>query len=100
MHDELAADTLQHEVTILGVNTIGAESGVPDMCLGRDIPLLQDTAAAKVWESWHVTYRDVFVLDPDNHVITVYNLTEHDLSNPDNYATLKGILRDAAGVGP
>jgi hypothetical protein len=100
MHDELAAESLQQAVDILGVNFPGAESGIPDMCLGRDLPLLQDTTEADVWGAWEVTYRDVFVLDAENRVVTIYNLTDHDLGQPANYEALKGILRQAAGVAP
>lgn len=98
MQDELDADSLLLDVVISGVNGIGHESGIPSMCLGRDITLLQDVDAAKVWESWQVTYRDVFVLDEENKVVTIYNLTAHDLADSVNYGTLKTILRQTAGI--
>ena len=98
MRDSLAAENLAHEVAILGVNNKDAESGIPDMCARRDLPLLQDTAQADVWGSWNVTYRDVVVLDAQNRVITVYNLTQHDLGQPANYDSLRAILRAAAGT--
>jgi hypothetical protein len=98
MHDELATEGLVHEIDILGVNNTGAESGIPDMCLNRDLPLLQDTAPVNVWGTWHVTYRDVFVLDWDNRVVAIYNLTVHDLAQPANYEELKSVLREVAGV--
>ncbi len=80
------------------MNSQGAESGIPDMCLDRDLPLLQDTATANVWGVWAVAYRDVFVIDWDNRVVAIYNLTEHDLAQPANYAAMKDVLRQAAGV--
>jgi hypothetical protein len=97
MQDEIASEGLAREVALLGVNEKHAVSGVQDMCAGRDLPLLQDTAEADVWGSWNVTYRDVIVLDVENHVVTIYNLTDHDLALPANYEALKAILRAAAG---
>ena len=59
-----------------------------------------------VWGAWRVnnlrpeqpgvTYRDVIVLDRENRAVAVYNLTEHSLGDPANYAALKDILRAAA----
>ena len=83
-------------VAILGVNEHGHESGNESMCDGRDLPWLQDTEGTEVWSEWAVTYRDVIVLDPDRGVVDVYNLTEHDLANPDDYAELLQLLQDAA----
>jgi hypothetical protein len=96
MQDELDAEDLALEVRILMVNQRGAESGIPSACTGRDLALVQDTEAAKVWESWAVTYRDVVVLDAENRVASVYNLTAHDLADSTSYDALKGILRQAA----
>jgi hypothetical protein len=99
MQDELAADTLQLEVVISGVNHQASGAGVPDMCLGRDLPFLQDSDSTNVWTAWEVTVEDVFVLDEENKVVTVYNLGQpHDLADPVNYETLKSILRNTAGI--
>jgi len=98
MQDELAADTLNLEVVISGINHQASGSGVPEMCNGRDLPFLQDSDSTNVWTAWQVTERDVFVLDAENKVVTVYNLTQHDLGDPVNYQTLKTILRQTAGI--
>ena len=99
MQDELNADTLNLEVVISGINDPISVSGVPDMCAGRDLPFLQDADSTDVWGSWQVTERDVFVLDAENKVVTVYNLNPpHDLADPVNYETLKTILRQTAGI--
>ncbi len=63
------------------------------------MPWLQDTPQANVWRTWKVTNRDVVMLDGENRVFRVYNLTDHDLSAAGNYAELRGILLAAAG-GP
>ena len=83
-------------IHILGVNFIGMESGNPIICAGRTLPWLQDVSAANVWNSWGVTFRDVVILDQNNKRVGVYNLTDHDLRVPANYAGLRALLISAA----
>ena len=83
-------------VRILGVNAVGQDSDNALMCSGRVLPWLQDTAQQNVWGSWNVTWRDVFVLDAQNRVLRIYNLTQYDLAITANYDTLKSILLNAA----
>jgi len=83
-------------VSILGVNETGQESANDLMCQGRTIPWLQDNATQNVWGHWNVQWRDVVVLDGDNHIITVYNLTSNDLALAANYAYLRDLLVQAA----
>jgi hypothetical protein len=66
------------------------------VCQGRTLPWLQDTPTVNVWGSWRVTWRDVVVLDADNKIVRVYNLTDNDLHDPAKYAELRGILLSAA----
>jgi hypothetical protein len=95
--DTEAAGTQGLPVKILGVNDVGQESGNSLIVAGRTLPWLQDVVQQSVWSSrWHVDWRDVFVLDPQNRKITVYNLTVHDLASPANYQELKSILKAAA----
>jgi hypothetical protein len=84
------------EVHILGVNGIGHESGNADTYAGRTTPWLQDVLGVDVWTAWAVTYRDVLILDENNVVVGVYNLTSNDLGIPDNYNALRGLLVSAA----
>jgi hypothetical protein len=100
MQDELDAEDLALDVRILMVNLRGAEAGIESACMGRDLCLAQDTEAEKVWESWAVEYRDVVILDAENRVLSVYNLTVHSLAESANYEALKGTLRQAANAGP
>ena len=81
---------------LFGVNVVGDEAWTAEAVAGRTIPYLQDVPAVDAWGSWQVTWRDVIVLDADNRVVRVYNLTDHDLGNPVNYAELRAILLDAA----
>ena len=97
MQQDLDLMALPLAVGILGVNGIGAESDNAEACNGKDIPWLQETAAEPVWTPWGVTYRDVIILDGDNVVIGVYNLTDHDLNVQANYDELKAMLAAAAG---
>jgi hypothetical protein len=83
-------------IRILGVNEIGQESGNSVIVQGRTIPWLQDVIGQGVWNNWHVTYRDVIVLDQDNQVVNVYNLSSNDLSDTTRYKELRTILLDAA----
>ncbi|MCK6550358.1 hypothetical protein L6R52_31265 [Myxococcota bacterium] len=77
------------------INGAGYEDAVPGMAERGNIPLLQDTAAANVWGAWAAAYRDVVILDRENRRIAVFNLTVHDLGQPDQYAALKQLLVDA-----
>ncbi|MFO0554149.1 MAG: hypothetical protein U0271_37560 [Polyangiaceae bacterium] len=94
MQDELTQAGL--DVAILGVNAAGLESGNANFCAGRDLPWLQETVAEPLWTDWAVTWRDVILLDANNQVITTYNLTQHNLADPANYAALYQLFATAA----
>ena len=81
---------------ILGINEVGHASGNESMCEGRDLPWLQDTVDEAVWTRWDPVYRDVIVLDGDNHPVGAYNLTDNDLSDPGNEQALVDLLVDSA----
>lgn len=87
-------------IQILGVNQAGYESGNATITAGRDLPWLQDVSTQDVWSAWAVVYRDVQILDQDNQLAGVYNLTEHDLSQADSYEALKNMLIEIAGGIP
>jgi hypothetical protein len=96
MQAELDQEGYAGQIEILGVNGIGLEAGNATICAGRALPWLQDTAEANVWTTWAVGYRDVWVLDGENKPLSVYNLTQHNLADPVQYAELKTILIGAA----
>ena len=83
-------------VKLLGVNRLSDAAGNAVACTDRDIPWLQDSVAEQVWTKWQVTYRDVCILDANNELIGVYNLTEHDLADASSYDELKLMLETAA----
>ncbi|MBK8164900.1 MAG: hypothetical protein IPK64_02930 [bacterium] len=97
MQDDLATDGVDG-VRILGINEAGYESGNTQMTTGRDLPWLQDTVPEPVWTSWDVTTRDVVILDGANRVLSIFNLTEHPLSDAANYAALKALLASSVGA--
>ena len=96
MQREIDAAHPPKPIHILGINAAGQESDNELMCQGRVLPWLQDTTSQRVWDSWQVTWRDVVVLDPENKVIRIYNLTEHNLGAAANYTELRNILLLAA----
>tara|TARA_Y100000766_G_C18349809_1_gene338900 strand:- start:25 stop:291 length:267 start_codon:yes stop_codon:yes gene_type:complete len=85
-------------VTIIGINEIGFESGNPLISSAGDMPMLQDVEAVNLWDSWAVTYRDVIIVGPDGKKVGVYNLTANNLNNDTPYAELKAMLLDAANL--
>ena len=62
------------------------------MVVDKDLPWLQDTPTQAVWSSWEPNYRDVFVLDDQNHFVSAFNLTMNQLSDVGNREALKVIL--------
>ncbi|MCP4870515.1 MAG: hypothetical protein GY898_17565 [Proteobacteria bacterium] len=87
-----------YDIQILGINQAGFEAGNADICDGRDLPWLQDTAAEDVWGVYAPVYRDVWVLDADNVLVGVFNLTGTSLAIPANYNTLRDLFLTAAGA--
>jgi hypothetical protein len=96
MQGELDSESPQNQIVILGVNQVGSEPGNPTMVSGRSLPWLQELAEHDVWEDWGATLRDAFLVDRDNHLVDVVNLTANDLSVPANYDALKAQLLDIA----
>jgi thiol-disulfide isomerase/thioredoxin len=93
---ELDAQHPNLGIAILAVNRTGYEAKVEAMAALGDIPLLQDTREEDCWHKWYVEYRDVIILDGDNHPFFTYNLTDNDLADPDVRTELIDRLLDAA----
>ena len=49
-----------------------------------------------MWGLWEVTYRDIWVLDADNELVGIFNLTGNSLGEAGNYETLRGLFEQAA----
>lgn len=101
MQAEIETQVGDGPLQILGVNEDGHAGSNAAMCEGRVLPWLQDRAEVDVWKKlWKPVYRDVVILDGDGRVHAVYNVTEHDLNNPANYAALKTLLLEAIAALP
>jgi hypothetical protein len=98
MQNELDVAGTLRPVQILGVNESCCASGNATITAGRDLPWLQEGQGDGVWAAWKVVYRDVFVVDHENKVVAIYNLTSNDLGVPANYAALKKLFVDAANA--
>ena len=96
MQTEPALTGLPLEVRILGVNGIGHEADNAENCAGRTLPWLQDVSAMSAWALWQITYRDVVILNDQNEIVAIYNLTDNDLGESANYDALLGLLVQAA----
>ncbi len=80
------------------MNAEGYDSGNGDLELVTDLPILQDDSTQLVWDQWGVVWRDVYVLDGDNEVYAVFNLTTYSLSDAGNYAALYDLFVEAASA--
>ncbi|MCA9729239.1 MAG: hypothetical protein KC729_16245 [Candidatus Eisenbacteria bacterium] len=96
MQRELDQESHAIPIHLLGINAMGLEAGNETICEGHMIPWLQEVEDTPIWSLWNVTYRDVVILDEHGVVVGIYNLSSHDLGDADNYATLLGMLKDAA----
>ena len=96
MQNELAIEEPGLAIQLLAINEDGFDSGLDTMSGEGDLPLLQDTDEASVWDDWDVTFRDVVILNSDNEQVGVFNLTTHNLSDAANYEELKALLIAAA----
>ena len=55
------------------------------------LPWLQDDET-DVWSLWNVTYRDVYIVAPDLTLVDIYNLTEYDLQDENDFEALKELI--------
>lgn len=98
MADELAVDHPEITVSIHHIDAIGYDAGLTGLEGYTDLPILQDDTTNDVWNNWGATWRDVYVLDGDNHVYAVFNLTTYSLADSANYAALYDLFVDAAAA--
>ncbi len=98
MQSDLDSSYPELEVQILGVNATGLATGNASITAGRDIPWLQDVPGVDVWDLWDVNYRDVIILDSNNALAGVFNLTTHGLHYAENYNALRELLIERSAV--
>lgn len=85
-------------IRILGVNATEQAAGNATMVAGRTLAWLQDQKPPNAWGLWQADWRDVIVIDDENKVVAIYNLTVHNLADSASYAELRNILLNAAGA--
>ena len=98
LQDELRTLHPELNIEIFGINHFDANSDLSNTqtTVGRELPWLQDTTDDRVWDFWGATWRDVRILDPQNRLYAVVNLTTSDLGIPTNREQLKNLLLEAA----
>ena len=92
MQQELSDTHPELAIQLLAVNEIGYHSGLDTMAALGNLPLLQDTPEAGVWDAWGAGFRDVVILNAANEQVASFNLTTHSLAEPENFAALKSLL--------
>jgi len=90
----------EFEFQLLAINERGHTSGIPIAVEGQELPLLQDDNRSLAWDNWGATWRDVMVLDAENEIIGIINLTGKSLNETENRAALETLLLEAGGVTP
>jgi hypothetical protein len=105
LQSELAQSHPHLDIQILGINDWALALGNESISEGRDIPWLQDVDSdqngiSDVWDQWDVTFRDVVILDGNGEKVEAFNLTVNNLSDPQNYGTLREMLVSAAVPEP
>jgi hypothetical protein len=83
---------------VLGINILDEADYDSIVAQTRTLPWLQDTTEENVWVRWNASWRDVKIVDSLGRLRTTYNLFDHDLSYPTNYAALKQMFLDTAVV--
>ncbi len=87
---------LGDQAALLGVNVIGQDSYNETFTSDADIPWLQDTHEQGAWDAWGAQWRDVWILDPDGYLSSMYNLNDNDLGRSEDYDELKALILAAA----
>ena len=92
MQDELNNEYPNLNITLIGVNEDGFNSGNSSVSSVSSLPLINDNSTDQIWNTWGVTFRDVVILNEDNQIVGSFNLTSNSLSNSANYDSLKNML--------
>ena len=103
MQDELAAEYPNLNITILSINMIGAESGVALIPATDHLPIYNDDTNTNIWSNWGGGWRDVYILNQQNEIYTIYNLTQNNLAPGQGYcsdrtSTTEQACTDAGGA--
>jgi hypothetical protein len=97
MQNEFDAENDALPIQIVGLNE-SDKTTTDSFTSDRDLPWLQDTVDQSVWKEWNIQYRDVLILDATNEPVMVFNLTQYNLSDSENYETVKTAFKDLANA--
>ena len=97
MQEDLDLNHPNLNIDILSVNKLGA-TGEGNLSADQDLPMVQDNSTDLIWDTWGGDWRDVVILDGNNEIYAIYNLTMYNLSDSANYDALKQLFIDAAGT--
>ena len=89
MYNELAQEYPELPITMFAINQIGAETGTSSFDETHALPMVNDNSTDNIWIQWESIWRDFYILNRNNELIEIYNLTEHNLNDPQNYQELK-----------
>ena len=81
-----------YDIYILGINESGFEVANEQVTEDRDLPWLQDQENVLMWNEWGVKYRDVLIFDESLTIRDVINLSQFDLREESNYASMLNTL--------
>ena len=96
MQAELQESHPELNISLLSINKIAAESGVASFNTTHNLPMVQDETALGILSDWGAVWRDVYILNENNELVLVYNLTQYSLSDSNNYNTLMQHFIDTA----
>ncbi len=96
MQNEITSEYPDLAIKILSINQIGAENGVEVFNETHALPMVNDNATDEIWVQWDSQWRDFYILNRQNELLEVYNLTQNNLNDPLNYQELKQKLVLAA----
>ena len=101
-------DSSGAEVVILGIDKLENEDrNITDLISTVTLPWLRNTGKNNWWTAWEAQWRDVMILDREGNRVGLINLTDYDastgtfindLSNPENYSSLKQLILNTADL--
>ncbi|MAA78850.1 MAG: hypothetical protein CL916_06285 [Deltaproteobacteria bacterium] len=96
MQNEISSEYPDLPIKILSINQIGAENGIDSFNETHALPMVNDNTGDDIWVQWGSQWRDFYILNKQNELLEVYNLTQNNLNDPLNYDELKQKLILAA----
>ena len=96
MQNEISSEYPDLPIKILSINQIGAENGIDSFNETHALPMVNDNTGDDIWVEWGSQWRDFYILNKQNELLEVYNLTQNNLNDPLNYDALKQKLILAA----